>query len=266
MFYAGKKSRLSQVNRSKRMSRGDNEWGNCPRCGQSMKKQNIDSHIKRVHEHKIVRRRHQSRYSHKVKTIVSLFVILSILSASGYLYQLKKADSSEKNPSPDGTNWLDGYKPKYSFGHEEDDWWIWYPEQHPDAGTSVNHTDWVLDSLEEKPVVNLVHSNNCQPCIQQQKDIEDVLGVFGNNVTYYDLLSGGSDNRSNEAFDVYDPNEGQSNIPLTVMVTLIQDANGNVRVGWHGIEGATGKQWIEDYMKDSIYYYRNNIDNWERNH
>ena len=198
-------------------------------------------------------------------TIVTCFTIISVIVGAVYVYQLKHDESSNGNSDlPEGT-WLESYNPKYSFGIQDDDWWIWYPEQHPDSGTPVNHTEWVRDSLQEKPVVILDHSDNCKPCIQQQSDIEDVLAVLGDNVTYFDLLSGGSDERANQVFDIYDPNEGQSYIPLTVMVTLVQDTNKNVRVGWHAIEGATGKDWIEDYMKDSIYYHQQNIENWENN-
>jgi len=263
MFYAGNTSRRSRTNAGSGKAKKESEWDSCPECGQMLKAQNLTSHIARVHEYKVLRRRRPSRQKKKVMTIVALLVISIILGSSVYI--LKDHKSSDDTPRPFDANWLEGYKPKYSFGSEEDAWWIWHPEQHPDAGTTVNHTEWVLDSLEEKPVVILDHSNNCQPCIQQEKDIYKVLEQLGENITYFNLLSGGSDERANETFDVYDPNEGQSYIPLTVVITLIQDTNNNVRVGWHSIEDATGKDWIEDYMKDAIYYHKINVENWEKN-
>jgi len=265
MFFAGETSRRLRTNAGFGKAKKERKYETCPECGQLIKTQNLKSHIDRVHEHKVPRRRRYSRQNKKVATIVALLVVVSILVASVYIYQLKGSEPLEDTPQPVGANWLEGYKLKYFFGHEEDDWWIWYPDQHPDARTSVNHTDWVIESLEEKPVVILDRSNSCQPCIQQEIDIEKALEHLGENITYFDLLSGGSDERANETFDVYDPNEGQSYIPLTVMITLIQNTNNNVRVGWHSFEGATGKDWIESYMKDSIFYHQNNVENWENN-
>ena len=71
-----------------------------------------------------------------------------------------------------------------------------------------------------------------------------------------------ADARAAEAFQVYDPNGSPNYIPLTIIVTLVEDSGGNVRIGWHGNEGATGSQWLMKYVQDAIYYYQENVDNW----
>ena len=58
-----------------------------------------------------------------------------------------------------------------------------------------------------------------------------------------------------EIFDIYDPNEEAATIPITVLVSKIQNENGNDVVIWHGTEGNTGKDWIDSHIRDSIYYY-----------
>ena len=198
--------------------------------------------------------------------MVPLMVVLLVVSGMGaslYMYRMNMGDRSGEETLPPGTGWLESYTPKYSFGSEKEDWWVWYPDQHTDPGTTVTHTDWVLDSIGDHPVMIYVHSDNCPACRVQEKDLDSVLPEFRSNLTLYYLKSDDSDDRSTEAFRAYDPTGDQHYIPLTVLITLIQDANGNVRIGWHAREGATGPEWLEDHIKDAIYYHRTNIDAWE---
>ncbi len=122
---------------------------------------------------------------------------------------------------------------------------------------------WVLAALVNKTIVILVHSDRCDPCIQQDEDMEEVLEEYGEEVEYYDIMSDGSDDRANDSFESYDPNNEQNYIPLTVMVSLIKDEDGDIKILWHSAEGATGKEWISDYMKDGIYYYYQNSEEWK---
>ena len=87
------------------------------------------------------------------------------------------------------------------------------------------------------------------------------MNEYGNDIQFIDLLSG-SDPEAMEAFDIYDANGSPNYIPLTIIVTLIEDSSGNVRIGWHSNEGATGGEWLTNYVKDAIYYHHINVDEW----
>lgn len=150
-----------------------------------------------------------------------------------------------------------------STGPGADDWWIDYPDQHPDPGSEVDHPEWVLDTLEDGPVLILDHSTNCIPCIDQEDDAESVLEDLGDDkISYFNIISDGSDIRAYELLDVYDPDGGVSYIPITIVVTLVQNSDGDVVVGWHSVVGATGEEWIRSYAEDAISYYQENSDDW----
>jgi ABC-type sugar transport system substrate-binding protein len=53
----------------------------------------------------------------------------------------------------------DSYSPAHAVGSGDDDWWTAYPDQHEASGSAVEHPDWVLDALKEKPVLILIHSS-----------------------------------------------------------------------------------------------------------
>jgi len=153
---------------------------------------------------------------------------------------------------------------EYSVGSGPDDWWTVYPDQHPNAGSAVAHPQWILDSLEEKPILILDHSaGKCKACVDQETDVNAVLEDYGDDLTYENLISGSGDDKADELFNIYDPNGGKSTIPLTVILTLVEDSNGNVVVGWHSAEDATGEDWIGSRAEDAIDYHEENVEDWD---
>ena len=153
---------------------------------------------------------------------------------------------------------------EYSVGSEDDDWWIVYPDQHLNTGSEVNHPSWILSALEDTPILILDHSQGrCKACIDQENDVNSVLEDLGGEITYHNLISGSGDQAADELFGIYDPNGGKSYIPLTIVVTLIQDDDGDVQVGWHSFETPTGEDRIRTYVEDAINYHEENVDNWE---
>lgn len=145
------------------------------------------------------------------------------------------------------------------FGAE--DWWTSYPNQSSASGKEVNHPQWVLDALKEKPVVIYVHMD-CTTCKPQSEALDEIVKEFGKNFTYYDLAGDGSQAMANDAA-VYDPNGGVPYVPLTTILTLAPDSEGKVQVVWHSTEEATGKDWIKDYVEDAIYYHEQNSGSWK---
>jgi glutaredoxin len=152
---------------------------------------------------------------------------------------------------------------EYSVGSGSDGWWTSYPEQSENPGKEVNHPQWVLDALKDKPVVIYVHKG-CDYCKPQTDAMAEVVNESGDDFAYYDIAGDGSDARAEEALLAYDPNGGVSYVPLTVILTLAPDSEGNVQVAWHSTEDVTGKEWIENYVKDSISYYDDNSADWKK--
>ncbi|MDM7913445.1 MAG: thioredoxin family protein [Methanotrichaceae archaeon] len=158
----------------------------------------------------------------------------------------------------------DTYKPKYSIGSESADWWTAYPNQSAIAGTEVKHPQWVLDALEKKPVLIMDHTTDCSSCKIQKANIEKVLPSFSENVTYYDILADGKDKKAFEILDTYNPTGGEQFVPTTVFITLIKGPDGKVTVAWHSeIDDMTEEQ-LSAYLKDAVYYYRQNADDWSQ--
>ncbi|HOK58147.1 MAG TPA: thioredoxin family protein [Methanothrix sp.] len=147
---------------------------------------------------------------------------------------------------------------EHSVGTGKDDWWASYPDDNTNAGGSVNHPAWVLNALKERPVLIFVHLN-CDYCAPQKEAVDKVMQDYSGDVTLFDL-AGDSDARAADAI-VYDPDGGKALVPLTVVVTLVND-DGDVRVGWHSSEDITGEDWIRSYLDDAIALYNENRGGW----
>ena len=66
-----------------------------------------------------------------------------------------------------------------------------------------------------------------------------------------DISAEGSDARSEEALRAYDPNGGVMYVPLTVIVTLAPNSEGEVEPVWHSTDEVTGEDWIKNYIEDA---------------
>lgn len=150
-----------------------------------------------------------------------------------------------------------------SVGSGSDDWWTKYPKQSNASGTDVNHPAWVLDALENKPVLIYVHKD-CSYCAPQTAAVTNVSNEFKGDITYYEIKADGSDSRAEEALLAYDPNGGVSYVPMTIIVTLAPNSEGKVVPVWHSNEDLTGDDWIKNYVEDAITYYDENSSNWKK--
>ncbi|MDM7940686.1 MAG: thioredoxin family protein [Methanothrix sp.] len=155
------------------------------------------------------------------------------------------------------------YQPAHALGLDDDDWWIVYPSQHAGSGTSVDHPSWVTDALKKKPVIILVHSSTCKPCVEQMENLKEPLATFGSDLDYYDILGEGSGlEKATEVLSVYNPTGGMLYVPTTIFITLIKGPDGEVQVAWHSQVDAMSVDQINAYIKDSIYYYQQNGAEW----
>lgn len=150
---------------------------------------------------------------------------------------------------------------EYSMGSGNDDWWTAYPDQSSGANGEVNHPSWVLDALKSKPVLIYVHKS-CSYCTPQTKAVQNITDEFNGQITFFDIGAEGSDSRSEEALQVYDPNGGTMYVPLTVLVTLAPNSEGKVEPVWHSTDEVTGDGWVKNYVEDAISHYSDNSANW----
>ncbi len=237
----------------------DTEWIKCPKCHEDLKSHNLENHLGKVHDVKMVKREKGRK---DVVPLLVLAVVIAVILTSG-IYLLTTSDKGDvdTNVEQPSEGWLDTYSPKESVGSSDDDWWTSYPNQNPDSGVVVNHLSWIKEKLTDGPIIVFAHSDNCMPCIEQQESVDGIMKNYGDDIYLFDYLSG-VDARASEVFKIYDPNGSPNYIPLTIIITIVEDSFGNERIGWHGTEGATGGEWLTNYVKDAIYYHHQNIEDW----
>jgi hypothetical protein len=148
-----------------------------------------------------------------------------------------------------------------SVGSGNDDWWTAYPGQSSGAGGDVNHPSWVLDALKSKPVLIYVHKS-CSYCTPQTVAVQNITDEFNGQITFFEIGADGSDARSEEAMQVYDPNGGIMYVPLTVLVTLAPNSEGEVVPVWHSTDVVTGDDWVKKYVEDALSHYDENSASW----
>ena len=143
---------------------------------------------------------------------------------------------------------------EYPVGSGNDDWWTTYPDQSSGADEDVNHPSWVMDALQEKPVLIYVHKS-CDYCAPQTNAVQNITGEFGNEIVFFEISAEGNDSRAEEALQAYDPNGGTMYVPLTAIVSLGSNSDGEVVPVWHSSEEITGDAWIENYVEDALTQY-----------
>lgn len=156
------------------------------------------------------------------------------------------------------------YTPAHAVGSGDDDWWTAYPDQNENSGKEVQHPDWMLDALKEKPVLILIHSSTCVPCLAQLPRIKAAADKYSSDLDYHDVLGeGASLQEAVDILDVYDPyGMGKPVVPTTIFVTLAKGPDGKVAVAWHSEIDAMSEERIDSYVKDAIYYYKQNSAAW----
>ena len=220
----------------------------CPKCDLKVPEDELEGHLRGAHGSL------WSTFSEHRRNLTILTALVAMFVVVAYAISVTHPEKLNQ-PPPLPSHWLDSYAPEHRVGAVKDDWWTAYPDINPASGSPVYHPSWVEDALDDGPLIILDHSEGCAPCVAQTRDIEAVMKGYQGQITYLDILADGSDQRAYDAFDAYDPNGDPQYIPLTVIVTRIRDGSGT-RTVWHSTEGATGQDWIEGYVKDAAYYYR----------
>lgn len=143
---------------------------------------------------------------------------------------------------------------EHSTGSGSDDWWTVYPDQSSGAGGQVVHPDWVIEALEEGPVLIYVHKE-CDYCLPQTEAVRKIADEFAGSITFYEINADSEDPRAEEAMQAYDPDGGVMYVPLTAIVTKSPDSSGAVGPVWHSTDKVTGEDWIRGYLEDALSRY-----------
>jgi hypothetical protein len=262
------------------MSREKSEdiWVICPDCKTRLKKDHIATHMKHVHDKKIedfdessIKVLPEKKLKQKKSTglsigiIAAFIIILLAIGGVAFFIFTELQDGTSDDGNSNNPSWVDDYTPLYSAGTGSDNFWIDFPPGGPSAGQSVEHLTWVTEDLKEKPVVFVCHRTGCGPCTPQADRVKAFREIYGEDAVFYDLdypfegygtATADILNKFNEAF-YYDANGEPSYIAFTGVFTLINDG-GEIKIGWHSWEGDVADADMENWIKDTIYYYHMN--------
>jgi len=193
----------------------------------------------------------------RIKTLLlTLLMVGILLFLSGCTSN--KTDSDNSGNGPDDSNWLDNYLPIHGIGNSSDDFWIEFPAGSDNYGQSIEHFDWVSNTIDNNCVLFVVHRTGCDGCKEQGDLVISLAEKYNEDLEFHDIdaVSGATaeiQQMSNEAY-IYDPNGEPGYIALTGVFTYVED-NGEIKIGWHSWEHDVEGSVMESWIKDAIYYY-----------
>ena len=189
--------------------------------------------------------------------MLAIIIVGVLLSLSGCTKN--NTSNNNSNNGSDVLIWLENYTPVHGIGTGSDDFWINYPPENPSSSQSVDHLDWVINSLNEGCVLFVVHKTGCQYCKAQADRVIAIADKYEGQLEFYDLdipLGGDVEQMAYDAY-LYDPDGPPGYIALTGVFTLVED-NMEIKYGWHSWELDVEDSVMESWIKDAIYYYNMN--------
>ena len=167
----------------------------------------------------------------------------------------------DSNNGSDNSSWLENYSPVHGIGTGYDDFWIEFPAGSDYYGYSIEHFDWVTDTIDNNCVLFVVHRTGCAGCKEQGDLVISLAEKYNEDLEFHDIdaVSGAPveiQQMANEAY-LYDPNGAPGYIALTGVFTYVED-NGEIKIGWHSWELDVEDSVMESWIKDAIYYYNLN--------
>ena len=195
----------------------------------------------------------------KIKTLLlTLLTVCTLLFLSGCTSNNTNENSDNRS---DGSNWLENYTPIHSVGTGSDDFWIEFPAGSDYYGQSIEHFDWVTNTIDNNCVLFVVHRTGCVGCQAQADRVIELAEKYSENVEFYDIDAVDSATEeikqmANAAY-LYDPDGSPGYIALTGVFTYVED-NGEIKIGWHSWELDVEDSVMESWIKDAIYYFNLN--------
>ena len=190
--------------------------------------------------------------------ILLLTILMIIINSISFLSGCTDNRSNEN--TIDGPIWMNNYVPVHSLGDGSNDFWLTFPPGNPSGGLSVDHLDWVINSLQEGCILFVVHKTGCVGCQAQADRVIDLGDKYETQLMFYDLdipLGGDIEKKAYDSY-LYDPDGPPGYIALTGILTLVKD-DGEIKYGWNSWEGDVEDTEMEEWVKDGIYYwYQNN--------
>lgn len=184
-----------------------------------------------------------------MKHLAGIFIAVFLLAMMGGCLEDDGGGSSD-------------YTITHPIGMKSTDFWTVYPSQHPNSGQSVSHLQWIVDSLESKPVLFVVHRTGCAGCADQAERVIELAEKYEEELIFYDLdaVYGAPQDLLQKANAVYmyDPNGPPGYIALTGLFTYVKE-DGEVTIGWHTWEApndmTVSDSALETWITDAIHYH-----------
>jgi len=195
----------------------------------------------------------------KIKTLLLTLLIVGILLfLSGCTSNNTNSDTLDDNSDngSDDPSWLDNYMPVHGIGTGSDDFWIEFPADSDSYGQSIEHLDWVIDTIDDNCVLFVVHKTGCPYCKAQADRVIEFADKYVGQIEFYDLdipLGGDVEQMAYDAY-LYDPDGPPGYIALTGIFTYVEE-NGEIKIGWHSWEFDVEDSVMESWIKDASYYY-----------
>ena len=195
--------------------------------------------------------------------LMLIFLVASTLFLSGCISNNKIDDTTDNNSDKDTNkaNWLINYTPVHVVGNGTNDFWIEFPSDSDYYGYPVDHFNWVIDYIENKTVLFVVHRTGCLGCKEQGDLVISLAEEYGDYIKFHDIdivydAPQIIQQMSNEAY-FYDPNGAPGYIALTGVFTYVEE-NSEIKIGWHSWELDVEDSEMETWIKDAIYYHNLN--------
>ncbi len=190
----------------------------------------------------------------QIKTLLVTLLLVGILL---FLSGCTSNNTNKKsNNGSDESNWLENYIPIHAVGTGSDDFWIEFPAGSDSYGQSIEHFDWVTDTIDNNCVLFVVHRTGCVGCKEQGDLVISLAKKYNKDVEFHDIdavsdATAEIQQMSNEAY-LYDPNGASGYIALTGVFTYIEE-NETVEFTVE-VENGTGDNYVILDFGDGVIY------------
>ncbi len=182
---------------------------------------------------------HCGKFFSTAKLLMAICVILLLTGAAYGINETANGNAGDEpiDESPDEQI----FNPVHGIGTGSQQFWT----------LDIQHPSWVIETLQDRPIMILTHSEGCAPCVTQTDICESIYPRYADDLAYYDLLSGTDEPEASQTFEAYDPNGPPNYIPLTTVLTVGPDGT----IIWHSWEGVVDANTLNIWIEDALDYH-----------